>query len=158
MGRLVWLQVHDPSLQNSQGCLYEILARIESSSSETLRVRVLRTGIPERGTIKAGSPERFVWSTTSHNGDALANDLVTLRATSITHSIDVYATRLEPGQGFPEQPKPGEDPPPGVFKLQPYDDDPNALFLRLGKNHGLGLGIKLMPGATVGRIRSCRGV
>lgn len=128
--------MQDTSLSASRVCSYELLCRVEPSASEAPRARVLRTGIPELGSVRAGVPERFVWSTTtdSQDGQLGGNELVTLKATSITHSIDVYAARLEPGQGFPEQPRPGEEPPPGVFKLQPYEDDANTLYLRLGES------------------------
>lgn len=129
----VYVQVHDPLLQKGQKCPYELLARVEPSTSAVLRARVLRTGIPLRGTIRAGVPERFVWSTViSQNGRNEVSDLVTLRVASLSHSVDVYASRLQPGRGFPQQPPPGEQLPPGVFKLQPYDGDPNILYLRLG--------------------------
>ncbi|OEH78434.1 transmembrane [Cyclospora cayetanensis] len=126
--------VHAPSLESAEMCSYELLAKIEASASESPPARVLRTGFPVRGTIRAGIPERFVWSPSvvSEKADAFANELLTLRATSVTHSIDVYAARLQPEQGFPQQPPPGSDPPPGVFKLQPYSDDPNTLYLNIG--------------------------
>ncbi|XP_026193047.1 uncharacterized protein LOC34617345 [Cyclospora cayetanensis] len=121
-------------VSSAEMCSYELLAKIEASASESPPARVLRTGFPVRGTIRAGIPERFVWSPSvvSEKADAFANELLTLRATSVTHSIDVYAARLQPEQGFPQQPPPGSDPPPGVFKLQPYSDDPNTLYLNIG--------------------------
>ena len=63
------------------------------------------------------------------------NALILLRAATYSNPIDVYVTRLHKHDSYIHQTaKPQDDNlPTGVYKLQPYADDPNTLFLRIGR-------------------------
>lgn len=125
-------QIQDPDLPQGTRCPYTLQASIEGSQSRPADVHVLKTGAPVFGSVLADEIQHFVW--TKPPGGPLETQLNLLRVVALQHNVETLVTRLRRGASFPQRLEPGEEPPPGVYKLTPLDFDPSTSYARVGKH------------------------